>query len=87
MKLVIAYARLDRYPNINGHSYITLVVQHPYGESDQKKVSEEDSTGTAGWVGYMGPLPKVSKVESGASATAASVVLSVFMAAVALVVY
>jgi len=72
------------YPNINGHSYITLVVQHPYGESDEDKAGDAESTGVEGWVGYMGPLPKVSKVESGASATAASMVLSVFMAAVAL---
>jgi uncharacterized protein len=26
------------YPNINGYSYMTAVVQHPYGESDEDKV-------------------------------------------------
>jgi len=76
------------YPNINGHSYITLVVQHPYGESDEEKVSDMESTGEAGWVGYMGPLSKVKKVEAGASATAASLALTGLMAAaVALVAY
>ena len=75
------------YPNIGGHSYITLVVQHPYGESDTEKVSDAESTGEAGWVGYMGPLPKVSKVYSGASAVAASVVRSTMAAALTLLAY
>jgi hypothetical protein len=26
------------YPNINGYAYMTAVVQHPYGESDEDKV-------------------------------------------------
>ena len=26
------------YPNINGWAYLTAVVQHPYGESDEDRV-------------------------------------------------
>lgn len=41
------------YSNINGNSYLMAVVQHPYAESDQDKVTEEGSTGPQGWVGYF----------------------------------
>jgi len=69
------------YPNLKGgHSYITMVVQHPYGESDEEKVDHPDSTGENGWVGYFGPLPEVSKVEGAASSTPASVFLSAVIA-------
>ncbi|KAK9812078.1 hypothetical protein WJX73_003548 [Symbiochloris irregularis] len=34
------------YENINGCAYWVSVVQHPYGESDQTKISELASTGT-----------------------------------------
>eukprot|EP00960_Hanusia_phi_P063246 765420-Hanusia_phi.AAC.2 len=41
-------------------SYITLVVQHPYGEppsADMAMISDTGSTGKAAYVGYIGPLP------------------------------
>ncbi|NBC47497.1 MAG: DUF839 domain-containing protein [Gammaproteobacteria bacterium] len=43
------------YPNINGFAYLSSVVQHPYGESDQDKLMEEDE-GNA-YNGYIGPMP------------------------------
>lgn len=46
------------YPNINGWSYLTSVVQHPYGESDQ---SEDTGAGEArAYTGYIGPFPAVN---------------------------
>lgn len=41
---------------IGDFGYLTAVVQHPYGESDEKKIVEAESTGRAGTVGYIGPL-------------------------------
>eukprot|EP00803_Ostreobium_quekettii_P000985 evm.model.scf_1732.1 EVM.evm.TU.scf_1732.1 scf_1732:14451-19347(+) len=45
------------YPNINGWAYIVGVVQHPYEESDEHKLFEENNTGREGHWGYIGPLP------------------------------
>ena len=43
------------YPNINGHAYMTSVIQHPFGESDQGElVSPEEARG---YTGYIGPFP------------------------------
>lgn len=39
------------FPDVNGHAYLAAAIQHPYGESDEEKVDEEDSTGLHGWVG------------------------------------
>ena len=74
------------YPNLKGNAYITLVVQHPYGESDEDKVDEAGSTGKAGHVGYLGPLPKVkavSLVDSSASTASSSMLLAAAAALVA----
>jgi secreted PhoX family phosphatase len=46
------------YPNINGHSYLMSVVQHPYGESDEDKLS--DPAQAAGYTGYIGPMPAMN---------------------------
>jgi secreted PhoX family phosphatase len=43
------------YPDINGWAYVMSVIQHPYGESDQDKLS--DASDAAGYVGFIGPLP------------------------------
>ena len=43
------------YPNINGYAYIMSVVQHPYGESDEDKLS--DVLDARAYTGYMGPFP------------------------------
>lgn len=46
------------YSNINGWAYLTAVVQHPYGESD-----EEKNTGAGearAYTGYVGPFPAVN---------------------------
>lgn len=43
------------YPNINGWSYIMSVVQHPYGESDEDKLS--DPAAAAAYTGYIGGMP------------------------------
>ena len=46
------------YPNINGWSYLTSVVQHPYGESDGDK---NTGAGEArAYTGYIGPFPAVN---------------------------
>ena len=46
---------VDWYPNLNGHAYLTAVVQHPYGESDEDKLA--DKADARAYVGYIGPLP------------------------------
>jgi secreted PhoX family phosphatase len=45
------------YPNINGHGYLTSVIQHPYGESDQDQLA--DSADAAAYTGYVGPFPSM----------------------------
>jgi uncharacterized protein len=44
------------YPNLNGHAYIKVQVQHPFGESDTDQVPV-DSADRQSYVGYVGPLP------------------------------
>eukprot|EP00798_Chlamydomonas_sp_ICE-L_P025896 gene25896-11569_t len=39
------------YDNINGWSYLTAAIQHPYGESNRDKANDPGSLGLAGWVG------------------------------------
>lgn len=47
------------YPNINGWSYMTSVVQHPYGESDG---DQDTGNGEArAYTGYIGPFPAVAQ--------------------------
>ncbi len=46
------------YPDINGYSYLMSVVQHPYGESDEDKMS--DPAESAGYTGYIGPMPAMN---------------------------
>ncbi|KXZ55887.1 hypothetical protein GPECTOR_2g1438 [Gonium pectorale] len=45
------------YGNVNGFSYITAVVQHPYGESDMDKANDTNSFGMGGTAGVIGPFP------------------------------
>jgi uncharacterized protein len=44
------------YPNLNGHAYIKVQVQHPFGESDVDQ-SLPDTGDTRSYTGYLGPLP------------------------------
>ena len=44
------------YPNLNGHAYIKVQVQHPFGESDTG-LSIPDSGDNQSYTGYLGPLP------------------------------
>ncbi|TJY56615.1 DUF839 domain-containing protein [Sinimarinibacterium sp. CAU 1509] len=44
------------YPEIDGFGYIMAVVQHPYGESDEDKVTT-DSAERRSYLGYIGALP------------------------------
>ena len=46
------------YPNINGWGYLISVVQHPYGESDQKML--KDPADARAYVGYVGPFPALN---------------------------
>jgi secreted PhoX family phosphatase len=45
------------FPDLGGYGYLTTVIQHPYGETDSAKVSEQESTGKESWVGVLGPFP------------------------------
>jgi len=49
------------YGDINGHSYIVTVIQHPYSESNEHRLNDPESTGEEGWVGYFGPFPAVAE--------------------------
>lgn len=43
----------------NGQAFISLVLQHPYGESDQAwgfVNNNPTTTGPASWVGFIGPI-------------------------------
>jgi uncharacterized protein len=44
-------------PNLGGFGYLLTAVQHPYGESDQGKLSDPEATGNASWIGVIGPFP------------------------------
>ncbi len=43
------------YPNVEGFAYLMSVVQHPYGESDEDKLT--DASQAAAYLGYVGPMP------------------------------
>ncbi|EXJ16646.1 Alkaline phosphatase [Imhoffiella purpurea] len=43
------------HADINGHGYLTLVTQHPYGESDADQAQSADDKESH--VGYIGPFP------------------------------
>jgi secreted PhoX family phosphatase len=44
------------YPDVASFGYIMAVVQHPYGESDEDKVTD-DSAERRSYLGYIGALP------------------------------
>ncbi len=44
------------YPNVNGFGYLTSVVQHPFGESDEAQY-RAGSSADRGYSGYIGPFP------------------------------
>ncbi len=46
------------YPEVMGHGYLMAVVQHPYGESDEDKLT--DAADARAYVGYIGPFPAMS---------------------------
>lgn len=46
---------VDWYPNLNGKAYLMAVIQHPYGESDEDKLT--DPAHARAYVGYLGPFP------------------------------
>jgi uncharacterized protein len=48
---------VDWYPDVNGHAYLVAVVQHPFGESDEDKLT--DPMDARGYVGVIGPFPAV----------------------------
>ncbi|MBK1642567.1 phosphatase [Chromatium okenii] len=45
------------HKNINGFGYLTLVTQHPYGESDEDQAVAPDDKESH--VGYIGPFPRL----------------------------
>lgn len=53
------------YPNINGHGYLTAVVQHPFAENVLKhgvKPPSDDAKHKAAIVGVIGPFPTATAV-------------------------
>ncbi|MGO4854103.1 PhoX family protein [Phaeovulum sp. W22_SRMD_FR3] len=46
------------YPDVNGHGYLMAVIQHPYGESDEDKLT--DAADARAYVGYIGPFPPLA---------------------------
>lgn len=46
---------VDWYPDVNGHGYLIAVVQHPFGESDEDKLT--GPADACDHVGYPGPFP------------------------------
>ncbi|WP_026380918.1 PhoX family protein [Afifella pfennigii] len=46
------------YPDIGGHGYLTAVIQHPYGESDEDKLT--DPADARAYIGYIGPFPALT---------------------------
>lgn len=46
------------YPNVNGFSYLMSVIQHPYGESDEDKLSAPAES--AAYTGYVGAMPAMN---------------------------
>ncbi len=53
---------LDWYPDINGYAYLMTVVQHPYGESDDKMLQNPEDA--RAYVGYIGPFPAFKRSAS-----------------------
>ncbi len=49
---------VDWYPNLRGHGYLAMVVQHPYGESDEDKLTDREQA--RGYIGYVGPFPALT---------------------------
>lgn len=47
------------YPNVQGHAYIMSVVQHPYGESDEKQLRQPADA--RAYMGYIGPMPALGE--------------------------
>ncbi len=45
------------YPNLGGHGYLKVQIQHPYVESDPEKAPS--AAARASYVGYIGPFPKM----------------------------
>ncbi len=55
------------YPNINGHGYLTAVVQHPFGNDVEKrgrKPPSNDPKYRAAVVGVIGPFPVAPRAET-----------------------
>ncbi|WP_394828663.1 PhoX family protein [Pendulispora albinea] len=48
------------FPNINGHGYLKMQIQHPYGESDEDKVPAK-SPERESYTGYIGPFPALTR--------------------------
>lgn len=46
---------VDWYPDVNGHAYLMAVVQHPFADSDEDKLT--DRADARAHVGYIGPFP------------------------------
>jgi uncharacterized protein len=47
------------HTNVNGYGYVTMVTQHPFGESDSDKAAS--AADFESYVGYIGPFPALSK--------------------------
>ena len=71
------------WTKVGTNGYMSLVVQHPYGESDWAYATNPTSTGVAAWIGFVGPI-KINAAftpTSAAAPAAAGVALAALGAA------
>ena len=54
------------------YGYLSLVVQHPYGESDNAFAGTSTSSGAAAWMGFIGPINTAAVWTAPASAAPAA---------------
>jgi secreted PhoX family phosphatase len=50
------------YPNVNGFAYVMSVIQHPFGESDQGELVDDQEA--RAYTGYIGPFPAMGEGDS-----------------------
>ena len=60
------------WQKVGNNGYLSLVVQHPYGESDNSFAATSTSTGVAAWMGFIGPINTAAVWTATASAAPAA---------------
>ena len=60
------------WQKVGNNGYLSLVVQHPYGESDNAFAGTSTSSGAAAWMGFIGPINTAAVWTAPASAAPAA---------------